>query len=233
MTTYDLIPGTHYNDHIVRGNLDSAGTSSLNVRELTSGVFSISDEIVLLCNASGGNIIVNLPAISNAPRRYYLFKKTNLTNLVTLTATGGNTINGGFTYDIATDISIELINTPSGNDWTILSNINATTTPVDNGLDTREFRFVTGAGQNPAINLTVSEISISGNATGTLANGVLGQKKEIHIVEILPPGNTYTLTLANPVSASTLFFDAVGQGVVLRYTARGWIIMGGGGALAS
>lgn len=229
MTTYDLVPGTHYNDHIVLGNLDAGGSSSFNVRELTTGVYSITDEIVLICDASGGDVIINLPTIASAPRRFYLFKKTNLTNLVTLTTTGGNTINGGFTYDILTDISIEIINAPTGNDWTILSNINATVTPIDNGLDAREFRIVSGAGQNPAVNLTISEISIASNATGILADGVLGQNKEIHIVEIT--GGTYTLTLNDPVSASTLFFDTVGQGVTLRYTARGWIITGGGGAI--
>ena len=221
-TVYDLVPATDYADRTVQGNLDAAQSQSYNVRELTTGVYSIDDEIVVLCDASGGDIIINLPSITNAPRRFYLFKKTNLTNMVTLNATGGNTIEGAFSFDITSNITVELINSPTGNEWTIISNLGATTTPTDTGLATREFRMVNGGGQNPSVNFTVTEVSIQGPAAGSLANGVLGQLKEITIVEIPTPGDSYTLTLSNAVGQNTLVFDTVGQSLSLRYTAFGW-----------
>lgn len=230
MTTYDLIPATDYENRTVRGNLDMAISQSLNVRNLTTGSFSIDGEIVLLCDASGGNVIVNLPSIANASRRFYLIKKLNSTNLVTITATGGNTINGSFTYDISPAITIEIINSGTGNDWTILSNIGALV-PVDSGVDTREFLSVSGAGQNPSVLVTNTEIRISGIATGTLANGSLGQLKRLMVVDIITPGHTYTITPTLFVGATTIRFDTIGQSVNLVFTVNGWCLNGGSGAV--
>lgn len=229
-TTYDLIPATDYYNRTIRGNLDLTVSESLNVRSLTTGSFNIDGEIVLLCDASGGNVIINLPTIANANRRFYMIKKINLTNLVTITATGGNTINGSFTYDISGAITIEIINPGSGNEWTILSNIGAVSA-VDTGIDTREFRAVNGAGQNPSVAVTNSEISIQGIATGTLANGTLGQLKRILIVEILTPGHTYTLSPTTFLNATTIRFDTVGQSINLVYTINGWCISGAGAVI--
>jgi len=221
-TVYDLIPGTDYVDRTVEGNLDVARSQSLNVRQLTAGVYSINAELVILGDASGGDIIINLPSIANAPRRFYLFKKTNMTNMITLTATGGNTIEGAFTYDILSNITIELINPGMGNNWTIISNIGASSIPTDTGISTREFRNVNGGAQDPSLNFTVTEINIQAVAFGNLANGTPGQLKEITIVGIDNPGDSYTLTLTNAVDQDTLLFDTVGQSISLRYTANGW-----------
>ena len=221
-TVYDLIPGTDYLNRTVEGNLDIAQSQSLNVLQLTTGTYSIDSEIVVIGDASGGDIIINLPSIVNAPRRFYLFKKTNLTNMITLTATGGNTIEGAFTFDILSNITVELINPGSGNEWTIISNIDASSSPTDSGVSTREFRNVNGGAQDPSINFTVTEINIQGVAAGDLINGTLGLLKEITIVGIDNPGDTYTLTLTNAVGQDTLLFDSIGQSVLLRYTVNGW-----------
>lgn len=229
-TVFDLIPATDYDNRTVRGNLDLAVSQSVNVRSLTSGSYNIDGEIVLLCDASGGTVFVNLPTIANASRRFYIVKKTNLSNLVTVVATGGNTINGSFTYDISGASMIEIVNAGSGNDWTILSNIGAVS-PVDSGVATREFLTVTGAVQNPSVAVTNTEVRISGVATGTLANGALGQLKRILIVDIITPGDTYTITPTTFVGASTIRFDTIGQSINLVYTALGWSLDGGSGAI--
>ncbi len=229
-TVYDLIPATDYDNRTVRGNLDLAVSKSVNVRNLTTGSYSIDGEIVLLCDASGGTVFLNLPTIANANRRFYIIKKMNLTNLVTITATGGNTINGSFTYDITSASTVEIVNAGSGNDWTILTNIGAVS-PVDSGISTREFLSVTGGGQNPSIAVTNTEIQISGIATGTLANGSLGQLKRILIVGIVTPGHTYTITPTTFLNATTIRFDTVGQSINLMYTVNGWCLSGGSGAV--
>ena len=227
MSTYDLIPATDYDNRTVRGNLDMTVSQSVNVRSLTTGSYNIDGEIVLLCDASGGTVFVNLPTIALASRRFYIIKKMQLTNLVTIVATGGNTINGSFTYDISTAMTIEVVNSGTGNDWTILSNIGAVS-PVDSGVATREFLNATGAGQNPSILVTNTEVRISGIATGSLANGSLGQLKRILIVDIITPGHTYTLSPTTFANATTIRFDTVGQSINLVYTISGWCISGAG-----
>lgn len=229
-TVFDLIPATDYDNRTVRGNLDLAVSQSVNVRSVTTGSYNIDGEIVLLCDASGGTVFINLPTIANANRRFYIIKKMNLTNLVTITATGGNTINGSFTYDISSASTIEVVNAGSGNDWTILTNVGAVS-PVDSGISTREFISVTGGGQNPSVSVTNTEVQISGISTGTLANGSLGQLKRILIVAIITPGHTYTITPTTFVGATTIQFDTVGQSVNLVYTVNGWTLNGGSGAI--
>lgn len=232
-TVYDLVSGRDYGSRTVQGNLDMAQSASLNVRTITVGnsPFNMVGEIVLLVNASGGNVVIQLPTIASAPRRWYIIKKTNMTNTVTLTATGGNTINGAFTFDITSSMSIEIVNPGSGGtDWTILTNIIAAVTS-DLGILSREFRIMVGGAQDPSISRTLTEISIgTGGATGTLANGTtLGQQKTIIITNIDTPGDSYILTLASFLTASTLTFSEVGQSVNLIYTAAGWALNGGTG----
>ena len=189
MTTYDLVAGTEYGDKTIQGHLDMTQSTSLSVSSITVGnsPYNLSGEIVLLCNTSGGDIVVQLPTIANAPRRWYIIKKTDMTgNKITVTATGGNTINGAFTFDIQSEISIEIVNTGVGNDWSILTNL-VTTASNDIGVDSREVRNLVGGAQNPSLTQTVSEMTIgAGGATGTLANGLaLGQRKTIVIVDII------------------------------------------------
>jgi hypothetical protein len=226
-TTYDLIPATDYENRTVRGNLDMTVSQSVNVRSLTTGSYNIDGEIVLLCDASGGTVFINLPTIASANRRFYIIKKTNLSNLVTVVANGGNTINGSFTYDISGAAMIEVVNSGVTNDWTILSNVGAVS-PVDSGIATREFLNVTGAGQNPSTLVTNTEVRISGIATGSLANGTLGQLKRILIVDIITPGHTYTLSPATFVGATTIRFDTIGQSIELVFTISGWCLSGSG-----
>ena len=229
MTAYILTPATDYINRTVNGNLDLAATASMHVRSLTSGTYSISSDLVLLCDASGGDVVLNLPAISVAPRRFYIIKKTNLTNNLIIFATAGNTINGAFSYSISNNLTIELINS-GGNDWSIISNVVAVA-PSDSGIATREFKIVNGVAQNPALSVTNTEVSIQGTSTGTLANGTLGQTKVILIAEITSPGSTYTLSVSVGVNVTNMVFDTAGQSIVLTFTAKGWMIMGGTGAV--
>lgn len=231
MTTYDLVPATDYANRTVNGNLNIAQSTSFNVRSLGTGTFNINDDVVLICDASGGNIILNLPTIANASKRFYIIKKTNLTNLVTIAAGGGETINGSFTFDLAGDVTVEIINDGTTNNWTLLSNIVASVAPTDAGISTRELLVANAGGQNPSVAVTNTEIDIQALSNGTLANGVLGQHKKILIANVT--GGSYTLTLGNPVGQSTLLFDTVGQSINLEYTAFGWIINGGSGAIVS
>lgn len=226
-TVYDLIPTTDYDNRTIKGNLDISQSQSLNVRSLTAGTYSIGSDIVILGDATAGNIFLNLPTIASTPRQFYLVKKTNLTNTVRVSAAGGNTINGSASFDLTSNISIEIINPGSGTDWTILSNIIATSA-MDSGIGTRELINATGAAQNPSLAVTNTEVNIISTATGTLANGSLGQSKKILITGIT--AGTYTLTVTTFLNGSTILFDTVGQSINLIWTANGWILNGGSGA---
>lgn len=81
---------------------------------------------------------------------------------------------------------------------------------------------ITGAG---AINVTsyFTAWTSGGAVAGTLADGTRpGQLKEITLVVA---GGNGTLTPANLVGGDTITFSAVGDNVLLRWTAAGWVIL--------
>lgn len=81
---------------------------------------------------------------------------------------------------------------------------------------------ITGAG---AINVTsyFTAWTSGGAVAGTLADGTrLGQLKEITLVVA---GGTGTLTPANFADGTTIAFSAVGDNVLLRWSAAGWKIL--------
>lgn len=227
MTTYDLVPATDYANRTIQGNLDVARTTSLNIRQVAAGTHAVGQDIVILCDATAGNITLNLPLISTALRRFYIFKKTNLTNTLNIVPAVGNTIGGSSSYSFMTDMSLEIVNA-GGTDWSILTNTLSSISPTDTGIATRELLNASGGSQNPSVSVTSTEVSIVSNSSGVLPNGVLGQLKEVMIVNMVVPGTSYTLTLGNPVGQDTFIFNTVGQALSFRYTAFGWTFVSAG-----
>jgi hypothetical protein len=227
MTTYDLVPATDYANRIIRGNLDIAQTTSFNVRQLAVGTHAVGQDVVILCDATAGNVTLNLPLVSGALRRFYIIKKTNITNTLTIFPAVGNTINGSGSYSYMTDMSIEIVNDGS-TDWLILTNTQASLSPTDAGVATRELLNASGGAQNPSVSVTCTEVNLVNNANGVLPNGVLGQLKEVMLVNMVIPGTSYTLTLGNPVGQNTFIFNTVGQSLSFRYTAYGWTFTNSG-----
>lgn len=81
---------------------------------------------------------------------------------------------------------------------------------------------ITGAG---AINVTsyFTAWTSGGAVAGTLADGTrVGQLKEITLVVA---GGNGTLTPANFADGATITFSAVGDNVLLRWTAAGWTVL--------
>lgn len=226
MTTYDLTPATDYANRTINGNLDIARSASFNVRQVVAGTYAVEQDVVILCDATAGNITLNLPLISSAVRRFYIFKKTNLTNTLNIFPAIGNSIGGAGSYSISTDLSVEIVNSGS-TDWAILTNTSSVS-PTDSGIATRELLNASGGAQNPSVAVTCTEVNILNNASGVLPNGVLGQLKEIMIVNIVNPGTSYTLTLGNPAGQNTFIFNTVGQALSFRYTAFGWTFTSAG-----
>jgi hypothetical protein len=61
--------------------------------------FSAEDQTTMMCDATSGNITINLPAISGRIGRIYIIKKTDASvNTVTIDASGSETIDGITTY---------------------------------------------------------------------------------------------------------------------------------------
>lgn len=82
----------------------------------------IADE-VLLCDASGGTVVQNLPALNTVPGLSFTFSKIDSSsNPVQLDGNGGETINGQLTYDLTGDgDTVTLVAHPTG--WRIIGSV--------------------------------------------------------------------------------------------------------------
>ena len=87
---------------------------------------------------------------------------------------------------------------------------------------------IAAGGTSTALSLAVSQHLISCDAGGdtfTLAAGTVGQI--MTIVAIAVNAGTATITPATLIGGTSITFNAIGDTVVLQYTASGWIILGG------
>ena len=77
--------------------------TSLTVRSSTATSETITNnDMVLLCNPSGGAQTVNLPAVASIqPGRTYWIRTTGTTNAVTIDGAGAETIDGSATKVLA------------------------------------------------------------------------------------------------------------------------------------
>jgi hypothetical protein len=84
---------------------------------------SITADTSFACDASGGNIVLNLPASTNAGRVLFFYKFDSSANTVTINRNGANTIEGAASVVLATQWdSLELEDkSPSGGTWAKVS----------------------------------------------------------------------------------------------------------------
>lgn len=96
----------------VQNNLTSTATSTLTYNDDT-----------ILCDATSGAIVVNLPAASSCPGKIYrIGKKDASGNAVTITPAGGNTVDGAATLAITTRWQVVTIMADgSGTNWITVS----------------------------------------------------------------------------------------------------------------
>ena len=85
-----------------------------------NSTYTAADEIVIMCDASGGAFSINLPPVSGLSGRYYHIKKVDSSsNAVTIDADGTETIDGELTQPLITQYnSAQVI--CSGTSWHIL-----------------------------------------------------------------------------------------------------------------
>jgi len=230
MTEYVLKQGIKYGDQIIDGELSLLQNLSTITRSVTSGdsPVSLGEDIILLCNTVGGDMIVNLPLNTNIQNRRYTIKKTSTANTLTIQPAVGNTINGAVSLPFTSAITIDCV--ARGTDWILLTNL--TVAPVyDLGVMQREALIVDGLNQDVQPAIEYSEITINNTASGVLGSGtILGQKKTIAIRAINNPG-VYTITPAAFTNGTSIEFDTVGQSVQLVWSGAGWGITGGGGCV--
>ena len=76
-----------------------------NVGNITTGTtvphITNDDGRLYLCDTSGGNIIINLPAIGSDEGHRFGFQKTHASNTVTINRNGSDTVNGGTSYTLS------------------------------------------------------------------------------------------------------------------------------------
>lgn len=78
---------------------------------------------------------------------------------------------------------------------------------------------------------TVTLLTSTGANALTLANGAIGQLKEIHMIV---NGGDATLTPSTKTGYSTIVFNDIGDGVLLRFfTTKGWLVIANFGCTIS
>lgn len=105
-----------------KSTLESGGSFGLKVKSIVVGdsPYTAASETVILANATGGNITVNLPALSGVAGRIYNVKKTDSSaNTVTLDGSGAETIDGAATQVLTTQYqSLMIFAGPS--EWSVI-----------------------------------------------------------------------------------------------------------------
>lgn len=89
-----------------------------------------SADVIVLCNAAAGNIIVNLPSASIVDRRHYWIKKIEAgANTVTVTPPGAQTIDGGPTKVLLGNTLSTVHIVSNGVNWFVLAEISTSVSP--------------------------------------------------------------------------------------------------------
>lgn len=76
---------------------------------------------IILADATGGSITINLPAVASSSRRVYTILKINAANTVTIDGNSSETINGSTTQSLTTQYSVYTI-VCDGTAWYIIGN---------------------------------------------------------------------------------------------------------------
>lgn len=107
---------TNYSTWEVQG---SRGQSWVDITNSASP-YSAGEEATIECDATAGNIVVNLPSFSSVPgRTYYVTKIDASANTVTVQDAGGGNINGAATYVMGTQYDRVQVQATT-NDWRII-----------------------------------------------------------------------------------------------------------------
>lgn len=84
---------------IPSSTLHLAGSLSVAVRTITATTTPTATDFLLLANATSSAITINLPSATGVNGRTYVIKKTDASvNIVTIDASGTETIDGGLTF---------------------------------------------------------------------------------------------------------------------------------------
>jgi hypothetical protein len=130
-TTYKLV-GSFYSSssgNSIAGVVPQDSFSAVKVLTSTDSPHTVADADsfrTYLCNATSGNITVNLPVIANNIGREIIIKKTDSSaNIVTIDANGSETINGALTNVLTKqDSTLHLVAATSG--WQVVAVANET-----------------------------------------------------------------------------------------------------------
>jgi len=213
----------------VEGRVD---TNTASITALGSGMFSKVGNIttgttvphitnddgrLYLCDTSGGNITINLPAIGSDEGHRFGFQKTHASNTVTINRNGSDTINAGTSYTLSaiSEYIMVVADDNSTDNWVVADlspvvagtglSISGTTISISGGgVDTTQLassavtsvKLDTNAVTSAKINAdAITSAKIADNAVGVehVAGSVNAQT-----------GATYTLALTDAFKTVTM-----------------------------
>jgi len=100
--------------------LDVAGPIATAIATKTANYTATDTDSVLICDASSGALTVTLPSASGIAGRQYTIKRINTgTNVVTIAAASGETIDGAASVDLGSQYDVITVVSDGSNWWMV------------------------------------------------------------------------------------------------------------------
>jgi len=234
------------------------------VTTLTTGTTDVeiaNNGTYYLCDTSGGNITINLPAIGTDEGTRFGFQKVGASNSVSFVRDGTDTINGGTSYTLTQDTEVVLLiaddNTPDNWIATIQSQTLADETTItktgstfevkDDGITPAKIQGGVNAQSGTSYTLVIGDafktVTMSNSSANTLTiptNASVAFSVGDRIDVVMLGAGTTTITGASGVTLNGVASPTTGGAIAAQYAAASclkiatdtWLLIGNHGGVS-
>ena len=244
----------------------AAASSNLysTVTTLTTGTTDVeiaNNGTYYLCDTSGGNITINLPAIGTDEGTRFGFQKVGASNSVSFVRDGTDTINGGTSYTLTQDTEVVLLiaddNTPDNwiatiqsqtlADETTITKTGSTFAVKDDGITPAKIQGGVNAQSGTSYTLVIGDafktVTMNNASANTLTiptNASVAFSVGDRIDVVMLGAGTTTITGASGVTLNGVASPTTGGAIAAQYAAASclkiatdtWLLIGNHGGVS-
>ena len=234
------------------------------VTTLTTGTTDVeiaNNGTYYLCDTSGGNITINLPAIGTDEGTRFGFQKVGASNSVSFVRDGTDTINGGTSYTLTQDTEVVLLiaddNTPDNwiatiqsqtlADETTITKTGSTFAVKDDGITPAKIQGGVNAQSGTSYTLIIGDafktVTMNNTSANTLTiptNASVAFSVGDRIDVVMLGAGTTTITGASGVTLNGVASPTTGGAIAAQYAAASclkiatdtWLLIGNHGGVS-
>ena len=234
------------------------------VTTLTTGTTDVeitNNGTYYLCDTSGGNITINLPAIGTDEGTRFGFQKVGASNSVSFVRDGTDTINGGTSYTLTQDTEVVLLiaddNTPDNwiatiqsqtlADETTITKTGSTFAVKDDGITPAKIQGGVNAQSGTSYTLVIGDafktVTMNNASANTLTiptNASVAFSVGDRIDVVMLGAGTTTITGASGVTLNGVASPTTGGAIAAQYAAASclkiatdtWLLIGNHGGVS-